>query len=144
VEVPPRHSGQASGMQSTFRQIGSAFGIALVGTVLATSLGTLSADRLATVQGLPPQAIEGIAEATRASAGQIINELADQPGSEQVVEILRGVFVDSAKRAALTAMAFVLLGFSLSWLLPDTRQVVHAEPEPAHLPGEPSPETAGA
>ncbi|MDR9450577.1 MAG: MFS transporter, partial [Acidimicrobiia bacterium] len=144
VEVPPRHSGQASGMQSTFRQIGSAFGIALVGTVLATSLGTLSADRLTTVQGLPPQAIEGIAEATRASAGQIINQLADQPDSEQVVEILRGVFVDSAKRAALTAMAFVLLGFSLSWLLPDTRHVVRAEPEPAHLPGEPSPETAGA
>jgi EmrB/QacA subfamily drug resistance transporter len=144
VEVPPRHSGQASGMQSTFRQIGSAFGIALVGTVLATSLGTLSADRLTTVQGLPPQAIEGIAEATRASAGQIINQLADQPDSEQVVEILRGVFVDSAKRAALTAMAFVLLGFSLSWLLPDTRQVVHADPEPAHLAGEPAPDAAGA
>jgi len=133
VEVPPRDSGQASGMQSTFRQIGSAFGIALVGTVLATSLGTLSADRLTSVPGLPPQAVEGIAEAMKASAGQIINQQADQPGSEQVVEVLRGVFVDSAKRAALTAMAFVLLGFALSWLLPDTRDVVHTEAEPDPL-----------
>jgi hypothetical protein len=69
----------------------------------------------------------------KASAGQIINQQADQPGSEQVVEVLRGVFVDSAKRAALTAMAFVLLGFALSWLLPDTRDVVHTEAEPDPL-----------
>jgi hypothetical protein len=144
VDVPPRDSGQASGMQSTFRQIGSAFGIALVGTVLATSLGTLSADRLTSVPGLPPQAIEGIAEAMQASAGQIINQVADQPDSEPVVDVLRGVFVDSAKRAALTAMVFVLLGFSMSWLLPDTGRVVRAEVDPARLPGEPNPETAGA
>ena len=122
---------QASGMQSTFRQIGSAFGIALVGTVLATSLGTLSADRLTSVPDLPPQAIAGIAEGMQASAGQIINQLADQPGSAEVVAVLRGVFVDSARRAALTAMAFVLLGFSVSWLLPDTRHTDDPATEPA-------------
>ena len=123
VEVPPRNSGQASGMQSTFRQIGSAFGIALVGTVLATSLGTLSADRLASVPGLPAEATAGIAEAMKASAGQIVGQLGEQPGSDAVVDVLRGVFVDSARRAALTAMVFVLLGFAMSWLLPDTRSV---------------------
>lgn len=146
VEVPPRNSGQASGMQSTFRQIGSAFGIALVGTVLATSLGALSASRLAGVAGLPPAAVDGIAEATRASAGQIINQLAEQPGSEQVVDVLRAVFVDSARRAALTAMAFVLLGFLLSWLLPDTRHVTQpaGDTEAGRLPGEAAPESAGA
>ena len=136
VEVPPRDSGQASGMQSTFRQIGSAFGIALVGTVLATSLGTLSADRLTSVPGLPPQAIAGIAEGMQASAGQIINQVADQPGSAEVVAVLRGVFVDSARRAALTAMVFVLLGFSVSWLLPDTRHTDRT--------GDPAAEPAGS
>ncbi len=143
VDVPPRDSGQASGMQSTFRQIGSAFGIALVGTVLATSLGTLSADRLVSVPGLPPQAIAGIAEAMKASAGQIINQVSEQPDSEPVVEVLRGVFVDSAKRAALTAMVFVLLGFAMSWLLPDTRHNLQPEADPARLPTGPTAESPG-
>ena len=39
AEVPPGRSGQASGTQSTARQVGSALGIALIGTVFATSLG---------------------------------------------------------------------------------------------------------
>ncbi|WP_344837810.1 MFS transporter [Actinocorallia longicatena] len=39
AEVPPGQSGQASGTQSTARQVGSALGIALIGTVFATSLG---------------------------------------------------------------------------------------------------------
>ncbi len=138
VEVPPRNSGQASGMQSTFRQIGSAFGIALVGTVLATSLGTLSADRLASVPGLPPEATAGIAEAMKASAGQIVGQLGEQPGSDAVVDVLRGVFVDSAKRAALTAMVFVLLGFAMSWLLPDTRSVRVSGADPG-VPADPRP-----
>ena len=138
VDVPPSDSGQASGMQSTFRQIGSAFGIALVGTVLATSLGTLSADRLGSVPGLPPQAIAGIAEGMKASAGQIINQVSEQPDSAPVVDVLRGVFVDSAKRAALTAMIFVLLGFAMSWLLPDTRHNLQPEADPTRLPTEPT------
>ena len=71
----------------------------------------------------------------KASAGQIINQLADQPGSAEVVAVLRGVFVDSAKRAALTAMAFVLLGFSVSWLLPDTRHTDRTEDPAAESAG---------
>jgi EmrB/QacA subfamily drug resistance transporter len=144
VDVPPRQSGQASGMQSTFRQIGSALGIALVGTVLATSLGTLSADRLTGVPGLPSQAVVGIADAMRASAGQIINEVADQPNSAEVVAVLRGAFVDSARRAAMTAMIFVLVGFSISWLLPDTRPPGGKEVGHEPLPGEASAEPSGA
>ena len=37
-EIPPEESGQASGMQSTFRQVGAAVGIALLGTILSVSL----------------------------------------------------------------------------------------------------------
>jgi len=39
ADVPVANSGQASGTQSTSRQIGSAFGIAILGTVLFTALG---------------------------------------------------------------------------------------------------------
>lgn len=40
VDVPVAQSGQASGLQSTVRQIGSALGIAILGTVLVTTLAT--------------------------------------------------------------------------------------------------------
>lgn len=123
VEVPRRASGQASGMQSTARQIGSAFGIALLGTILAVSLSTLAQDRLAEVPGLPSQAIEGIAGGFRDSAGQLLIELRDRPDAQPVVPILEEVLTDSARRSALTGAAFIALGFLISFKLPDTRHV---------------------
>jgi EmrB/QacA subfamily drug resistance transporter len=45
-DVPPARAGLASGTQSTARQVGSALGIALIGTVFATSLGHVMTDRL--------------------------------------------------------------------------------------------------
>ena len=45
-DVPVRESGQASGTQSTSRQVGSALGIAILGTVLFTSTAGIP-DRLA-------------------------------------------------------------------------------------------------
>ncbi|WP_106398160.1 MFS transporter [Actinocorallia populi] len=44
-EVPQASAGQASGTQSTARQVGSALGIALIGTVFATSLGHVMRER---------------------------------------------------------------------------------------------------
>jgi hypothetical protein len=80
----------------------------------------------------------------KASAGQIINEVAEQPNSAEVVAVLRGAFVESARRAAITAMIFVLIGFSISWLLPDTGPAVEKEVGHEPLPGDPSAEPSGA
>ncbi|MEO3783084.1 MFS transporter [Actinocorallia sp. B10E7] len=44
-EIPRASAGQASGTQSTARQVGSALGIALIGTVFATSLGHVMRER---------------------------------------------------------------------------------------------------
>ncbi|MBT8226520.1 MAG: MFS transporter, partial [Dactylosporangium sp.] len=52
ADVPVAQGGQASGMQSTVRQVGSALGIASLGTLLIVLLGTGTADRLAGVPGL--------------------------------------------------------------------------------------------
>ena len=46
IDVPPEHSGQASGLQSTARQLGSALGIAMLGTVLALTLGSAARTEL--------------------------------------------------------------------------------------------------
>ena len=37
TDVPTEASGQGSGIQSTFRQVGSALGIAILGTILITT-----------------------------------------------------------------------------------------------------------
>lgn len=121
AEIPPRESGQASGMQSTFRQVGAAIGIALLGTVLAASLRTGTADNLAAIPELPPAAVDGIVAAIDGSAGQALPELAQQPGSERVVEAISVAFSDAARTTGLVAVAFVFVGFLMSTRLPDLR-----------------------
>ena len=54
AEIPPAESGQASGLQSTFRQVGAAVGIALLGTILATGLRSGTEVELRAVPELPP------------------------------------------------------------------------------------------
>ena len=61
-DVPPARAGLASGTQSTARQIGSALGIALIGTVFAMSLSHVMTDRLRDA-GLPPRAGRGVRRA---------------------------------------------------------------------------------
>lgn len=121
VEIPPRESGQASGMQSTFRQVGAAIGIALLGTVLAAGLRTATSDALDSMSDLPVSAREGIVEAVAESAGQVLPALAEQPGSEPVVVAVSEAFSSAAQRTGFVAVAFVLAGFLLSTRLPDIR-----------------------
>lgn len=120
-EIPPRESGQASGMQSTFRQVGAAIGIALLGTVLATGLRTGTRDNLERIPDLPPAAVEGIVEAIDGSAGQALPSIAETPGSEAVVGAVSEAFADAATRTGFVAAAFVLAGFAMSLRLPDVR-----------------------
>lgn len=120
-EIPPAESGQASGMQSTFRQVGAAVGIALLGTVLAAGLRTRTEDALATIPDLPPAAQAGIVEAVAGSAGQVLPALAEQPGSEAVVEAVAEGFAGAATTTGLVAVLFVVGGFFLSLRLPDIR-----------------------
>jgi len=51
AEVPVEQSGQASGLQSTFRQLGSSLGVALLGALFFTTLGSTKIQG-ANVQGL--------------------------------------------------------------------------------------------
>lgn len=121
ADVPANRSGQASGMQSTFRQVGSALGIAILGTVLAVSLGNETADRLAQVPNLSPEVRAQTVELVKATAGQILGELRNRPDAAALVAVIGQALTDAARRAALVASLFVLLGFGASWLLPDTR-----------------------
>lgn len=128
-EVPPRESGQASGMQSTFRQVGAAIGIALLGTVLSAGLRTGTADNLAAIPDLPAAVQEGIVEAVDGSAGQVLPALAEQPGSDAVVAAVSEAFASAARTTGFVAVVFVSMGFLLSTRLPDIRYADRASPE---------------
>ena len=117
ADVPRAESGQASGMQSTFRQVGSALGIALLGSLLATGLANGTSDRLSSLN-LPPQQVSGIAQGVKASAGQSLVQIREQSNSGPVVTAIEDAFAHSAKMVSFVAAGFVIFGFALSWFLP--------------------------
>ena len=131
AEIPPRQSGQASGMRTTFRQVGSALGIAVLGTVIAAGLRTTTTERLAAIPALPEEGRVAIAEAVSRSAGQVLPQIEARPGAEAVVDVVKDAITDTARTAAHVANVFVVLGFLMSLLLPDVRPV---EPGPEARP----------
>ncbi|MGN6562116.1 MAG: MFS transporter [Thermomicrobiales bacterium] len=121
AEAPVARSGQASGMQSTFRQVGSALGIAVLGTTLAIGLGGETRDQLASVPNLPPQQQAQIVSVVKATAGQVLAQFRQQPNSGQLVAVVSQALTDATIQAIHIATIFVVLGFVASWFLPDTR-----------------------
>src|SRR5690606_35210596 len=73
-DVPVEESGQASSTQSTARQVGSALGIAILGTALFTTLRAGTESRLADEIAANPQVGE-IVKGVSDSAGALISEL---------------------------------------------------------------------
>lgn len=130
-DIPAERSGLASGANSTMRQVGSALGIAILGTVLFTSLGNGVTANLSEVPGLPPAAVEGIADAMEASAGQALTGIREQPGAETIVPPLEAAFVEATRLAGFVATGFVLLGVVFSLLLP--KMPPHREPDGQEL-----------
>jgi len=130
AQIPRDLSGVASGGTSTLRQVGSALGIAILGTVLAIGLNEGTRDRLAEIPQLPPAAVDGIATAVEESAGQALGQIRQQPGAEPVVEAVAAAFVDAGRNASLVAAGFVLLGLLFSLRIPNDAGREQQEPDP--------------
>ncbi len=121
ADIPPRESGLASGTNSTMRQVGSALGIAILGTILFSSLLSETKANLAEVPGLPPVAQGAIATAIDESAGQALVGFRADPSAAAVVRPIEDAFVSAARSAGFGAFAFVIVGLVLSLLLPRTK-----------------------
>ena len=121
ADIPPRESGLASGTNSTMRQVGSALGIAILGTVLFANLVSESRANLAEVPGLPTAAQAAIVRAVDESAGQALTGFKADPSAAAVIAPIQDAFVHAARAAGLWAFGFVILGLVLSLLLPKTR-----------------------
>lgn len=117
VDVPMEKAGQGSGSQSTVRQVGSALGIAVLGTLLFTGTQSSLETRLSDI-GLQQAQSQVLVEAVVDSAGGAIpgleNGLTQQGLPVEIaseVKIAAGdAFTDGAKFSAWAAAGFLLLG----------------------------------
>jgi EmrB/QacA subfamily drug resistance transporter len=137
ADVPVANSGQGSGTQSTSRQVGSAFGIAILGTVLFTTLGVQLSRKLAALGPLPAGQRAAIVAAVKQSAGAAITHLAADPRTAQVAAMAKDAFSQATRLTAFCAAAFLALGLLASLSLGRASTAG----QPPQIP-EPGPEAA--
>lgn len=126
--VPIEQSGQASGTQSTSRQVGAALGIAILGTVLFSTLGTELDSKLADL-GIPDEPRAGLVSTVVDSAGAAIPALGENPQTAPVAAEARLAFSDAARYSSLGAAGFLALGLAASASLGSGRREDEAAPE---------------
>lgn len=123
ADVPVERSGQGSGTQSTARQIGSAFGIAVLGTVLFSVLGARFDASLADA-GVPEQTRTQLVTAVKDSAGAVIPALAADPSTATIAEDAQQALTDATRVSAATASGFLVVGLLASLSLGERRRRV--------------------
>lgn len=110
-EVPVERSGQGSGTQSTVRQVGSALGIAVLGTLLFSGLSVDLDHRLSEVKGVDPARREQIVSAVQRSAGGAIAGLSRRP---EIAGAAKESFAVGTRYAAFGAAGFLAVGLLAS------------------------------
>lgn len=135
VDVPIDQSGQGSGTQSTSRQVGSALGIAILGTVLFTSTAGILSTSL-TDRGLPADQVDQVVNSVVDSAGGAIAGLEQSPETQPLAEDAKAAFSDGTRLAAYTAAGFLAVGLLATLSLPSRR--VSAGPPAPSAPRRPA------
>jgi len=135
ADVPPELSGGASAMTSTFRQVGSALGAAILGSVLFGALASIFAADLKQDGTLPADQQQQVVEQVDKTAGQAIIELQQRPGMAEVADEAKTAYTSAAQVTAAVAAGFVTAGLLVSFGLPKDRR-----PEDDESPDRPATE----
>lgn len=119
--VPLDLSGQASATQSTIRQWGTALGAAISGSSLSAALGLVMPAQLHSIPGLSSPTVEGLTQALRSSAGNLIGVLKSQGMrgrlgvlGPQVAQVMTRGFTQGARLSLMVAAALLLIGLMTS------------------------------
>ncbi len=128
VDIPVEQSGQASGIQSTGRQVGSALGVAVLGATLLTVLTSKTKDALTGLPGAD-QAVHLV----RSSGGAAIGSLAHFPNGNELVAAASQASVDASRTVSFVAAGFILIGLFATFLLPPS-EATGAAPHEAERP----------
>jgi predicted MFS family arabinose efflux permease len=116
--VPPQRAGMASGINSTFRQVGIATGIAALGAILQTQVHSELAGTVA-------------APFAKAASGGIVSAAGAPP---HVTDLLTSAYISGLNRILLVAAIVAFVGGALAFVLVRQRDFVAASgavPEPA-------------
>jgi hypothetical protein len=128
--VPPERGGMAAGAVNTARQLGFAFGIALLGTVFSSRISSVLTDRQ--VRGAGPIAHQ-------VSGGQAGRVLAAAPAAARrsLDSALHASAVSGLQYVFLVAGIVGLVAAALTYLL--VRPTGETAPAHAHAAAEPAP-----
>ncbi len=124
--VPPAKSGMGSGINTTFRQVGIATGVASLGAVFQSQVDSK-------LSGLLPSAPPGLAEAV-SSGGSRAAAAAAPPGQRvEVVHAAKVAFVSGLNEILLIGAAVAFIGAAMGFALVRSKDfvTVPAESEPA-------------
>ncbi len=128
--VPPQRGGMASGINSTFRQVGIATGIAVLGSIFESAISTKLTPQLA---GTPVAGHAGeLAHAIAAGGSQSV--VANIPAAQRThaATAIHSAFASSMNEILLVAGLVALIGAVLGLVLVRGRDfVVYGAPEPA-------------
>ncbi|RZL69260.1 MAG: MFS transporter, partial [Rhodococcus sp. (in: high G+C Gram-positive bacteria)] len=125
-DVPAASAGQGSGIQSAFRQLGSALGIAVLTTTFFTTLGSQVRESLS---GVPDA--EMLARSISDSAGGAIAGFASRPETEFVADAARNAMTHGVNLGGFIAAGFVAFGLLATALIPN-RPAQSVPPSDAH------------
>ena len=116
-DVPVEESGQASGLQSTVRQLGSALGVALLGGLLVSTLGMTTRQNLVAA-GLPAESVDALAAAVKDSAGTAIAGLQGTPGMEAAANAAGEAMIHASQVTTGLAALALAVGLGATFALP--------------------------
>lgn len=111
ADVPVEFSGQGSGITSTTRQLGSALGIAILGTVLFSSLGSDFSHRLDSIPQVPVEARAELTNTVVQTAGAVIPGFMADPQSQAIGIAAGEALTHGTELAAYVGAAFLVLGW---------------------------------
>ena len=130
IDVPIDQSGQASGTQSTSRQLGSAMGIAILGTILFSTLKNGTEQRLADEIAANPQ-VANLVDAIDASAGGTIAQLAANPATQPIAQAASEAMTQGVVFAAAAGTLALVIGLFTSLRIKSSRaDHPQSQPEP--------------
>lgn len=124
-DVPREMSGQASGLQSSVRQVGSAFGVALLGGLLVAKLESATRSGLEAA-GLSGAQLESLTTAVKDSGGIAIAGL-QRSGPAEIAHAASQAMIDASRLTTGAAAAALILGLVATFALPKSSHTTEQE-----------------
>jgi predicted MFS family arabinose efflux permease len=136
--VTPQRSGMASGVNTTFRQIGIATGIAAYGSIFASSLQHKLSQALAGTPSLRGHLAQVVAAVQQGNAGPAISAV-PEPLRGPLVAAIHSSFARTLDILLVVSAALAIVGAVCALALVRPRDlVVSSHAQPASTPAEPA------